>query len=886
MARKTNRKHALATKERPRRLKQCKTGAKGSDNMDMQWQVELGAREQSLNQREVALAQREQELRARQEEDGQRQEDLGEREAACDERARQLDERESELAAREQRARECETEAATGREVAAAQKEAEEGRAKAQELCRELEAKARSLQERERRLAGAEAELEQREEELRSREIEAENGFAAKRREARTALDREREELVQRNRQLEADLTQARIDRSAQLEKEVAAEAEKRREALGEEIQQRRESMDSELAEQREALARERERQYAELSAGAERLATERQEFDRERDEAQSALVKREREVARREREVTAELAMLEEDGQHLDRLVQQTAELEIRALTQRLEQTEQDRERLLQDCESLEGKLSQLREASTRFGHLSLEEAMQQQRELKAEIGRLEGELALRPPPETKERLELALKEQKEWTAQRQQMAVELDRLKTAEAKRLLSVSELESMRSLKEVAERQRDALLAAKDELAAEIGRLQDLHKTLYERPAEVEKRIGAIEKPIREFAERARAEVDLDLTEMAWLAMIHDQCGASGIRFKRRLLYAFHTALKTAEWSPLTVLAGVSGTGKSELPRLYSRFGGVLFVHLAVQPDWDGQHSLFGFFNSVDNQFNATSLLRAMVQSQKRPDDPDYVGGFADRLLLVLLDEMNLAHVELYFSELLSRLELRRGANKPTSIEIDMGAGLKPHMLPLGRNVLWAGTMNDDETTKTLSPKVLDRGNLIGFPRPVQLHRRRKLSLEPESPLLPLQTWQSWQKLGSDFTDDEIRPFKEALEQVSSCLEKAGRALGHRVWQATEHYLANHPQVAAARKSGDAKKQDTAMRIAFEDQLAQKVMPRMRGIENSGSAARECLDPIAELIATVAPGLVEDFGMARKTSSGAFLWQSANYLEASE
>ena len=34
--------------------------------------------------------------------------------------------------------------------------------------------------------------------------------------------------------------------------------------------------------------------------------------------------------------------------------------------------------------------------------------------------------------------------------------------------------------------------------------------------------------------------------------------------------------------------------------------------------------------------------------------------------SDYLTIVLLDEMNLAHVELYFSELLSKLELLRGS----------------------------------------------------------------------------------------------------------------------------------------------------------------------------------------------------------------------------
>lgn len=888
MAQSGERKNERKTAKRSPKVRRRQTKANVGEETNMQWAADLDSREKMLDEREAEIERSGQEVATRDAQSKEIREELENREQAHDSRLRRLAEREAELVAHEKQIsdREREAEAKVAEAGAVAQAKLEDRETKAQQLRQELDVKAQALDERECRLAHAEGELEQREQDLRQREMEAESGFAAKGRQARAALDREREELIQRNRQLEVDLAQARIDRFAQLETEISAETDKRREAFGEEMQQRRESMDSELRDGREALARECEKRRAEVAAGTDQLETERADLEKERHEVQSALSKRERELARREREMTAERELLAEERRDVGLQAQETAGLEIKALRQRLEQAEQDQEGLLRECAGLEGKLKKLLEADRRFGHLSLEEVMQQQQGLRTEIKRLEGELTLRPPPETKERLELALKEQTKSAAQRQRMVVELDRLKAAEVQWLLNASELENMRSLKEAAERQCDVLNTAKDKVAAEVDRLQRLHQDLYERPADVEKRIGAIKEPISEFAERARAKVDRELTELEWLSRIWDKCDESGLTFKRRLLYAFHTALKTAEWSPLTVLAGVSGTGKSELPRLYARFGGLLFVPLAVQPDWDGQHNLFGFFNSVDNRFNATNLLRALAQSQEAPDDPDYAGGFGDRLLLVLLDEMNLAHVELYFSVLLSKLELRRGQTEPTSIEIDLGAGLKPHLLPLGRNVLWTGTMNDDETTKTLSPKVLDRGNVIGFPRPVQLHRRRKLSLEPETPLLPLETWRSWQERQSPFTDAEVRPFKKALEDMSGYLEKAGRAIGHRVWQATEHYLANHPRVLAARKSNDAGELDNAMRTAFEDQLAQKVMPRMRGIENSGAAARDCLDPIAELIDTVAPGLAEDFALARKTRYGGFVWQSANYLEKSE
>ena len=138
------------------------------------------------------------------------------------------------------------------------------------------------------------------------------------------------------------------------------------------------------------------------------------------------------------------------------------------------------------------------------------------------------------------------------------------------------------------------------------------------------------------------------------------------------FPERVLYAFHTALKISDISPLVVLAGISGTGKSELPRRYAEGMGLHFVILPVQPRWDSPQDLFGFYNYLEGRYKATELARAMVQFElynrdSWPLPEDWNHDRSDRMLLVLLDEMNLARVEYYFSEFLSRLETRRGIN---------------------------------------------------------------------------------------------------------------------------------------------------------------------------------------------------------------------------
>ena len=334
--------------------------------------------------------------------------------------------------------------------------------------------------------------------------------------------------------------------------------------------------------------------------------------------------------------------------------------------------------------------------------------------------------------------------------------------------------------------------------------------------------------------------------------------------------------------------MTVLAGVSGTGKSELPRLYSHFGGINFLSLSVQPNWDSQESMLGFFNSIDNKFDAQPVLRLLAQSQKAQAE-GYPLGLEDVMSLILMDEMNLAHVELYFAEFLSKLELRRGrkGNEVPSLEVKLGAGIQHYDLPLGRNVLWAGTMNQDETTKSLSDKVLDRGIVINFPRPTTLERRRQLKpLGDQAPLLSRKLWESWWCRESKFNDDQILPFKGFIEDMNTSLSKVGRALGHRVWQSIEYYMSNYPDVLEAQRNNDDASLVKAMKVAFEDQLVQKVMPKLRGIETRGKSKSDCLDRIRTQLVNDDYTIIDDFDLACEFGYGQFIWNSANYLKDDE
>ena len=218
--------------------------------------------------------------------------------------------------------------------------------------------------------------------------------------------------------------------------------------------------------------------------------------------------------------------------------------------------------------------------------------------------------------------------------------------------------------------------------KDKLNARLSRIMTPEGTLL---TEAE-RIQQIKGNGLDYEAYPEKYIENDINELSWLESIEKTSEEYGIKLNKRILYAFHTALKISDWSIITVLAGVSGTGKSELPKLYARFGGLNFISVPVQPNWDSQESMLGYFNSIDNRFDTQPLLRFLANCIDEEKYNKYMS-------LVLLDEMNLAHVEHYFAEFLSKLEERRGKSKNDLpyIEVKLGADCNSLKLNLIRNI---------------------------------------------------------------------------------------------------------------------------------------------------------------------------------------------------
>ncbi|MFF2447475.1 McrB family protein [Neobacillus sp. NPDC058068] len=177
--------------------------------------------------------------------------------------------------------------------------------------------------------------------------------------------------------------------------------------------------------------------------------------------------------------------------------------------------------------------------------------------------------------------------------------------------------------------------------------------------------------------------------------------------SQFTFSNEIIRDLHLNLTALDDKHFVLLSGISGTGKTQLCRLYANavYGleyeseNPYFTIIPVRPDWTDATALFGYYSSFEKRYVKTEFLNVLLNALKEREKPHFI----------LLDEMNLARVEYYLSDYLSAVESR----KEIPLHQDDQITDIPKKLLIPPNVYVLGTINVDETTHSISDKVLDR-----------------------------------------------------------------------------------------------------------------------------------------------------------------------------
>ncbi len=191
-------------------------------------------------------------------------------------------------------------------------------------------------------------------------------------------------------------------------------------------------------------------------------------------------------------------------------------------------------------------------------------------------------------------------------------------------------------------------------------------------------------------------------------------LSETAASNQLHYPLPLLTRFHISMAT---HPIVVLSGHSGTGKTQLARIYAEAEGASFGLGKVQPDWVSPSYLWGAYDYLAGAFAATEFAAMVRKAGDEWEDARQQGREPTKFVLCL-DEMNLARVEYYLADVLSALEQPLGSRwiDLYSPALNDARGF-PSRLQLTPNIRFVGTINVDETTYSLSPKVLDRAHML-------------------------------------------------------------------------------------------------------------------------------------------------------------------------
>lgn len=185
--------------------------------------------------------------------------------------------------------------------------------------------------------------------------------------------------------------------------------------------------------------------------------------------------------------------------------------------------------------------------------------------------------------------------------------------------------------------------------------------------------------------------------------------------SGLIFSSQLVNRFVASLCA---KPFVICSGLSGSGKTKLAQAFTKWISADKSQYKIVPvgaDWTNREPLLGYpngLNPIEYITPDSGVLHLLLEASKEQNQR--------KPYFIILDEMNLSHVERYFADFLSIMESKDTVKLYTGSDRSSTDGLDiTQQIGWPKNVFIIGTVNIDETTYMFSPKVLDRANVIEF-----------------------------------------------------------------------------------------------------------------------------------------------------------------------
>lgn len=298
--------------------------------------------------------------------------------------------------------------------------------------------------------------------------------------------------------------------------------------------------------------------------------------------------------------------------------------------------------------------------------------------------------------------------------------------------------------------------------------------------------------------------------------------------AGLIFSPQLIIRFIASLCT---KPFVICSGLSGSGKTKLAQAFAQWITAeeeQYLIVPVGADWTNREPLLGYPNALNKDEYVSpenGVLDLMIRAKN-----DYDIYLADKNKIpnpyfLILDEMNLSHVERYFADFLSTME---SGDKIPLHKINNTELIVPPSIKLPKNLFIIGTVNIDETTYMFSPKVLDRANTLEF-RLTEKNLEDFIDSNIELNMDLLKSTgsnmsDSFMAMALQETDKNLKPTEADLKLFFSELKKAGAEFGYRTASEMGRLM------SMLEKLGESG--DDLLDIA----IMQKLLPKLHGSRN--------------------------------------------------
>jgi 5-methylcytosine-specific restriction protein B len=294
-------------------------------------------------------------------------------------------------------------------------------------------------------------------------------------------------------------------------------------------------------------------------------------------------------------------------------------------------------------------------------------------------------------------------------------------------------------------------------------------------------------------------------------------------------------------------PFTILAGGTGTGKTRSAKLAatSISGSTNVEVVAVGADWTDNRPLLGFRNLLaegGKTYVAPPALRIILKALEHPAQPHFL----------ILDEMNLSHVERYFADFLSSMESKEPLKLHDSAEnLKAEDGVHvPGKIAYPNNLFVIGTVNIDETTYMFSPKVLDRAHVIEFRVTWdEIANGLEGAVPREFPALRPEQVEEFMRISrlteKALPEEDHELLTEVLEDLHGALEGTRFVFAHRTARECLCFIASAKALA---KADIVEPRQTIELIDLA--ILQKALPKLNGASGTLSKVLEDLTKVAD------------------------------------